>query len=133
MLNKINKIANWQAALIITTLGFLVFFVGLHGQFLGDDLPQIVNNVPVHSVANIHLFFEGGTFYNGHGLAPLSGVYFRPLMTTVFRYSTPCLAHTLSIFIYCNYYYVSAVLSFSISSLSILLNQLWHCFYRSYF
>jgi tetratricopeptide (TPR) repeat protein len=84
MLAKLNKITSRQAAFIIAILGFAVFFTGLHNPFMGDDSIQIVNNVPVHSITNMRLFFEGGTFYNGHGLAPLGGVYYRPLMTTVF-------------------------------------------------
>ncbi len=84
MLGKLNKIKTWQASFVITVIGFVVYGVGLKNPFQGDDLPQIVNNVPVHSIAHIKLFFEGGTFYTGNGLAPLSGVYFRPLMTTIF-------------------------------------------------
>lgn len=84
MLTKLNKLKNWQAALIITLLGFATYFDGLRNQFLGDDFPQIVNNIPVHSIANFRLFFEGGTFYVSNGLAPLYGPYFRPLMTTTF-------------------------------------------------
>jgi hypothetical protein len=84
MMDKINRLKNWQAALIITILGFAVYGDGLWNQFLGDDNLQIVNNPPVHSITNIRLFFEGGTFYAGHGLAPLSGGYYRPLMTTTY-------------------------------------------------
>ncbi len=84
MLEKLNKIKTWQAALIITLLGFASHFTGLNTPFQGDDLAQIVNNIPVHSIANIKLFFEGSTFYNGQGLAPLSGYYYRPLMSTTF-------------------------------------------------
>jgi hypothetical protein len=84
MIAKLNKITNWQAALIIAILGFTVFSTGLVNQFWNDDITQIVNSLPVHSITNIRLFFEGGTFYNGHGLVPLSGVYYRPLMITVF-------------------------------------------------
>src|ERR1700689_4546623 len=82
MLAKINKISPTQAAIIIIVVGFAVFFTGLHNPFLGDDISQIVNNVPVHSIRNIKTFFEGGTFYNGQGT--LVGSYYRPMMTTVF-------------------------------------------------
>ncbi len=84
MLAKINKITAWQAALIIALLGFAAYFSGLTSPFWNDDITQIVNSVPVHSITHIRLFFEGGTFYNGNGLAPLGGTYFRPLMTTAF-------------------------------------------------
>jgi hypothetical protein len=84
MLTRLNKLKNWQVALIIAILGLAVFFTGLANPFQGDDIPQIVNNVPVHSIANFRLFFKGGTFYNGGGLVPLGGAYFRPLITVVF-------------------------------------------------
>jgi hypothetical protein len=84
MLTKINKLSNWQAAIIIALASFAIFWTALANPFQGDDYPQIVNNIPVHSLSNIKVFFEGGTFYNGGGSAPLTGVYFRPLMTTTF-------------------------------------------------
>ena len=74
MLAKINKLKNWQVALIFLVLCFAVFFTGLRGQFQGDDISQIVSNIPVHSIKNIRLLFEGGTVYNGQGLAPLGGI-----------------------------------------------------------
>jgi tetratricopeptide (TPR) repeat protein len=84
MLAKINKLKNWQVAVVILVLGFAVFSTGLTNPFQGDDISQIVTNVPVHSISNIKLFFEGSTFYNGQGLVPLTGSYYRPIMTTVF-------------------------------------------------
>jgi hypothetical protein len=84
MLAKLNKLKNWQVALFIVILGFAVFSVGLNSPFRDDDLSQIVNAVPVHSISSIKLFFEGGTFYNGQGMAPLTGVFYRPLQTTIY-------------------------------------------------
>lgn len=86
MLEKINKITNWQASLVLALTGFFVYFDGLKNQFIGDDNGQIVNNPVVHSMSNIQLFFQGGTFYIGHGIAPMYGNSFRPLMTTVFSF-----------------------------------------------
>jgi len=83
MLAKINKLQNWQAGFIITLIGFAVFFSGLANPFQGDDNYQIVNNLPVHSLKNLFLFFRSSTFYNGQKLI---GVYYRPLMTTVFSF-----------------------------------------------
>lgn len=84
-LAKINKLTAWQAALIIVVVGFAVHFTGLTSPFKDDDQTQIVNNTPVHSITNIRYFFEGGTFDFGQGLSShLSGVYYRPLMTTIF-------------------------------------------------
>lgn len=79
-----HKLGSSWAALIIALTGLAVFASGLVSPFWGDDNLQIVENIPVHSIANLWLFFQGGTFYNGQGLAPLSGAYYRPLMTTVF-------------------------------------------------
>jgi hypothetical protein len=84
MLAKINKITSWQAALVIAVVGFAVYFTGLATPFQGDDTLQIVNNIPVHSITHLKVLFEGGTFYNGHGLAPLAGSYYRPLMMVMF-------------------------------------------------
>ena len=87
LLGKINKLTNWQAALIIAVLGFAVFFTGLTAPFQGDDITQIVQNPVVHSLSHIRLFFSGGTFYNGGGVnTPLTGIYYRPLLTTMFSF-----------------------------------------------
>ncbi|MGD0284541.1 MAG: hypothetical protein ABSB12_03035 [Candidatus Saccharimonadales bacterium] len=84
MLAKINKLKNWQVAIIIAVMGFAVFSTGLISPFRDDDITQITSSVPVHSITHIKVLFEGGTFYEGKGLAPLSGVYYKPLMTTVY-------------------------------------------------
>jgi hypothetical protein len=84
VLSKINKLNNWQVALIILVVGFAVFWTGLNNPFQGDDIQQIVNNIPVHSIRNFKLLFEGGTFYDGNGLSRLSSVYYRPLMMISF-------------------------------------------------
>ncbi len=81
---KIESLSNWQFAAVIGLIGFMVYMRGLNTPFMGDDTLQIVNNPVVHSIGNIKLLFEGGTFYNGQGLTPLSGVYYRPLMMSVF-------------------------------------------------
>jgi hypothetical protein len=72
------------ALLIIAISGTAAFISGLSGPFTDDDGAQIVNNPLVQSLAHIRLLFEGGTFYNGGGLVPLSGIYYRPLMMTIF-------------------------------------------------
>jgi hypothetical protein len=69
---------------ILLMAGFLTYGVGLNNPYQGDDLAQIVDSVPVHSLSHLGLLFEGSTFYEGHGLQPLSGTYYRPLMTTAF-------------------------------------------------
>lgn len=84
LLGKINKLTWWQVAAIFILLGYVVFWTGLTSPFVYDDIPQVVNNPVVHSIANIRLLFEGGTFYVGHGLSPLSGAFYRPLITTTY-------------------------------------------------
>ncbi|MGD0284470.1 MAG: tetratricopeptide repeat protein [Candidatus Saccharimonadales bacterium] len=84
ILAKINQLKNWQVALIILVIGVAVFFTGLATPFQGDDIAQITTAVPVHSITNIRLFFNGGTFYNGGGVAPLTGIYYRPLETVFY-------------------------------------------------
>jgi tetratricopeptide (TPR) repeat protein len=84
ILTKIHKFSNCRAALITVVVGFVVFVASLRNPFQGDDYAQIVNNIPVHSLTNVLTFFKGGTFYNGGGVGALTGVYFRPLMTTCF-------------------------------------------------
>jgi tetratricopeptide (TPR) repeat protein len=69
---------------MIAIIGIGVYFDGLKNQFLGDDALQIVNNPVVHSISHVRLLFEGGTFYLDRGMVPLSGVYYRPLMTACF-------------------------------------------------
>lgn len=83
---KLNNLKTWQVISIFVIVGFAVFFTGLTSPFQGDDIGQIVNNVPVHSITNIRIFFEGSTFYEGNGIAPLHGVYYRPLMSTTFSF-----------------------------------------------
>jgi hypothetical protein len=83
ILTKINQLAPWQVAVILTVVGLCVFATGLSNPFQGDDITQIVNNPPVHSISHLLIFFESGTAYAGHGLA-LGGTYYRPLMVTMF-------------------------------------------------
>jgi hypothetical protein len=85
MEDKIKNIKNWQAAILICVLGIAVYATGLHSPFWDDDLTQIVNSLPVHSIAHIKILFEGGTFDSGQSLgSPLDGVYYRPLVLVVY-------------------------------------------------
>jgi len=72
-----------KAILSFLALGFLVFSNGFSNNFVGDDIPQIVNNSSLHSLSNVTSFFTGSTFYNG-GLQKLSGIYYKPLLMTYF-------------------------------------------------
>lgn len=84
LLKKLSDITQLNAFLIIFFLGFVTFFSGLNGPFIGDDNYQIVNNKAIHSISNIKLFLTGGTFYNDGAGSELSGSYYRPLMITIF-------------------------------------------------
>lgn len=77
----LGSLKTWQFLVIFLIIGFAVFFSGLSSPFQNDDFTQIVNNTPVHSVSNIPSFFGSSTFFNGE---KLTGVYYRPLMTTTF-------------------------------------------------
>jgi protein O-mannosyl-transferase len=67
----------------LTGIGFLVYFNSLFGTFVWDDISQIQDNYLVHSLSNIVSFFLGSTFapQNSNNLG---GIYYRPIMTTVF-------------------------------------------------
>lgn len=67
----------------IIIIGLIVFFNGLFNGFVGDDVPQIVDNIPVHSIGNTFNFFTGSTFYNGDS-QNLIGRYYKPFMEFVF-------------------------------------------------
>jgi hypothetical protein len=78
------NIDSWQVFIVLCLIGFATYSIGLRNGFQGDDLSQIVQSVPVHSLRHLGNLYKGGTFYNGNGFKPLSGSYYRPLMTTVF-------------------------------------------------
>lgn len=69
--------------LILILAGLLLYFNSLTNGFVGDDIDQIVRNTNVHSLKNIKDFFSGSTYYGG-GKEKLTGVYYRPVMTTIY-------------------------------------------------
>jgi hypothetical protein len=83
-----SAISSWLTtpltAAILVAAGLAAFFTGLFGPFMDDDGAQIVNNPVVQSITHIQYLFEGGTLYSGGGIAPLSGVFYRPLTTTIY-------------------------------------------------
>ena len=96
MFDKINKLKNWQVLLILATTSCATFFTGLNSPFWNDDIKLIVNNPIVHSIGNIRIFFTGGTYYYGSA-THLTGVYYRPLVTTIFSLIYTLFgAHTLA-------------------------------------
>jgi Tfp pilus assembly protein PilF len=76
--------AGWVIAAFFLLIGFAVYSSGFSNPFLGDDYPQIINNPLVHSISHIALFYSAGTIYSGNKSSPLTGVYYRPLMTTLY-------------------------------------------------
>ena len=81
LLKTLDALSTKRTALIFAVIGFITFIVCLNNPFQGDDITQIVENLPVHFIQNIGYFFTSSTFYNGQNLV---GTYYRPLMTTSF-------------------------------------------------
>jgi protein O-mannosyl-transferase len=69
--------------LLIIFIGLLLYAKGLINGFVGDDELQILNNIKVHSINNIPSFFVGSTYENG-GADFLTGIFYRPIMMSVF-------------------------------------------------
>jgi tetratricopeptide (TPR) repeat protein len=74
----------WVVAVVYLLAGFVVYSSGFANPFMGDDYPQIVNNPLVHSISHVVSFYSAGTIYSGNTGSPLTGVYYRPLMTTLY-------------------------------------------------
>jgi hypothetical protein len=72
-----------KAIHFIIGIGVLIFFNSLFNGFVGDDVPQIVENTYVHSVQNIPFLFTGSTFFNGTA-QHLDGIYYKPLFSSSF-------------------------------------------------
>lgn len=71
-----------KAIHIIAIVGFLVFGNAIFNDFVGDDTPQIIDNIYVHSLRNIPNFLTGSTFYSGSTQS--AGVYYKPFLSTYF-------------------------------------------------
>lgn len=81
LLKTLNSLSSKKVALLFLFIGIITFIVCINNPFQGDDITQIVENLPVHFIQNIGYFFTSSTFYNGQVLV---GTYYRPLMTTAF-------------------------------------------------
>src|SRR5476649_2617685 len=64
-----------KAIFWIIIIGFIVFFNSLFGEFLIDDIIQIVNNPIMHSVGNVLSFFTAPATVG----AEKSLYYYRPV------------------------------------------------------
>ncbi len=71
---------------IILLVGFVLYFPTIFNGFVWDDEEQILNNVAIHSISNLPSFFAGSTFNSGGAANGLSGLYFRPMMTTALSF-----------------------------------------------
>src|SRR5258708_3970813 len=80
--NYFSPMTTVKAVVWIVIIGLIGFFNSLFGAFVWDDVYQIQNNTLVHSILNIGLYFTGSTFSQSQGA--FEGLYYRPLMTTVF-------------------------------------------------
>src|SRR5260221_180842 len=69
--------------LIIFFIGIALFARGLPNEFVGDDELQILQNTKVHSIANLPAFFSGSTYETAGGTA-ITGIFYRPVMMTIF-------------------------------------------------
>lgn len=98
-----------KAIHIIVIVGFIVFFNSLFSPFIGDDYGQIIQNQLIHSLSNFPLFFTGGSFGAGGGLA---GIYYKPISSFVlsgiytlfgaspfFFHSTQLMLHIINTFL----------------------------------
>lgn len=87
-----------KAISFIIILGFVVYINLLSNGFAGDDHGQILDNPLIHSLSNFPSFFKGSTLFLT-GVDQSVGLYYRPLMSTIFSliYSvsgpTPFLFH----------------------------------------
>jgi tetratricopeptide (TPR) repeat protein len=72
-----------KAIIALIIVGFIVFGNMLFNSFIYDDNGQIITNPLVHSLSNIHYFFQGGSFYDP-GSGHIYGIYYRPMLSTIF-------------------------------------------------
>lgn len=72
-----------KAILILAIVTLLVWLPVLRNGFVWDDEEQIVNNTIIRRLSNIPFLFTASTFNTG-GAPTLSGLYYKPMMPTVF-------------------------------------------------
>jgi protein O-mannosyl-transferase len=72
-----------KSVISIVVIGLIVYFNGLFGSFVLDDVPQILNNRVIQSLHNFPLFFTSSTFAQTTSVN-LVGNWYRPLLTLTF-------------------------------------------------
>ncbi len=70
-------------AVLLLLIGLVIYTNTIFNSFVGDDFHQIVNNTYVYSLTNIPKFFLGSTYESG-GIKGVTGLFYRPIMMTVF-------------------------------------------------
>lgn len=80
---SLGKLSKKGTFLFFLILGYFIYFFALFSPFVLDDETQLVNNPFVHSLANFPYFFLGSTFSIG-GSGHLTGIYYKPLLSTFF-------------------------------------------------
>lgn len=106
--SKFRRISSHSAQVTLLITGFAVYAWGLHNQFVQDDVAQLVSNPLVHSLGHLGALFGGSTFYGNKHQSQLGlvGVYYRPLMLTVFAViysmfgSSPVAYHLVQLLLY---------------------------------
>ena len=83
IIQTINQLKEKNILLIIIITALVVFGHSLFNDFVWDDEEQVVNNIAIQKVSNIPSFFFGSTFNSG-GATMLSGLYYKPLLTTTY-------------------------------------------------
>lgn len=91
--------------LLIFLWGVIVWGGSFNNNFVWDDEEQIVANQSIHSLANLPELWRGSTFNSG-GSAQLSGMYYKPMMSSMFAVlynlgdGKPQIFHTFQILIH---------------------------------
>lgn len=84
---KIN-IDSLKKVVLFLIVSLVVYGNSLSNGFVGDDRAQLIENNQIRSLKNIPTFFTGSTFYSKEAEAS-SGMYYRPMMQTVFALIYP--------------------------------------------
>ncbi len=76
-----TPLTNKKTIVLISLVGFIVFFNMLLNGFVWDDKSYIVNNPEVHTILNFFYLFKENVFNNAGQYRPLVAVYFSLLYT----------------------------------------------------
>lgn len=74
---------HWVVIAIFLVVGLMTWGMAARNGFVWDDEEQIVANERVHSLSSLPDLWRGSTFNSG-GASHMSGMYYKPLMSTTF-------------------------------------------------